>query len=1697
MADPVDELAPWEDVQEHFRRAYPELSVDQMESMYRQEQAHRRQHNRYAQGEPTTSYLTRRVLPGASTMIGVRAARDYAAARARIAAGEPREAQEGALNLGLGIGDTPSDYDVVAEYHRAHQHDSERGTGGQILSGLAHAPAIVGEAMAGQSLFRGVAPGLAIAEGAPGVLGRGAMASRGAFGMAAARTAAGAVTTPGMWAPEWIQNNEEAGRDPVDPRGLPAALTMGFMQTAVLGSLSTPFGIGKTTLTRPGILGAIQRLGARAGVGMLEQQGIDVMATAISRVAEPLKEMDTQWGLVGHLLRPGVANSLTGKDSNFWKHFFSQAVTFGAFAVMHGADPKEIADTVKEGMDAGKTPEESAQIAIQKAQEVAQSTHQEAQGPEPGIDRISPTETPTQAQEAQTPVQQPPVAQEVAKPAVPEAPVKPAKNEIPRADIEALAQHPAFSVPIKKGRTPRATEAIVKDLENLPGGKEALAALDQVHNPAPPAEPQAQNKPETPTTHAKRQVDIEGIGRRSLDASGTPLISGADRDILAERARRGIPYKETPVESPKAVTAEQRFPVGSRVEWTEGFPPSKRTGTVVSWKNDPVTGQRVPVMRVGQTDFPAVDVLHSGRVLESPEKPKETPVEAAPGAEAPKSPFTPKHITPENAPRIKEMLDRGMSYGQIAKELGIPKGSVHYYAKKQGWAQAKVENAQSEARNSGVPRASGDQAGTEGLAQERRSLPMEVQEHLNELVVDAMEQHKEGKLDLVDFEGRMNKIKGLDDQTKKKTLEAIRNYVDETTAPGVKELMTPEAHDTLQQRVTGEHGEDTQSASDLSALNDVKKAKEEEDAARRNAAAAGEPESAIAETLRRAAQIDAAAGQAHSAKEQIEASPASASSGAADTIPQGSEVIHAAGGNKVASQFASAQEHLNDSFGNSSMAELRSKLPKMTDKEFAEGILKLHNAEKLRVYSDQTVGSKYFKDAGGIIDPENPSVGYSGFLHNGTITVDDLINAFPVNPFSKTEPLPPEEYRESGGTHGMGPLIPSGTNKSKALAKESVKETRLAEGLSEIEKQASQGDEMLWNKARETIAADPALPTRIAQEVIETNGGRALNTTEKMALLHRSISVRNELDGVLKQSLGGEAMSMSDRAYKALQDRIQDLTAERDLIDRASDLAGSESGRSLRIQRLLAKYDYSLGTLIGRAETAKKEKLSDAERKEFADLAAKHKELQDKFDKIREEYDNRPKPEPGKPEPEGGLTKDDVDNVRIGINDVQGVINGKINNYDWANKPLADRVMWWIKKALVASFISSPKTAAKIGASSILQVAKQPVLDLIKDALKLIPGVKTTVADKAPIEGRGFDASRTAKEMGAAWGGLSNIWEVLTTGKSKLDKQYGATAWDGPNTWLDIFGRFHQAEKEPAVQAEYERARLNITEAEQKAGRDTTSYAAQEAINMRAYEQSKRAKFQQDSEVVDKFTKWIEGMKRSENTGVKIFGHGLDLLTPIRKTPFNIVCDALEHLVGLPLGLIKSAHAGRSETALKGHEADAIMRMMAKGTLGLPLFALGFYLSKNSLGGFYSGKRREDDLKPGEIQAGDLRVPAWVTVHHPVFMALQLGATVGRAREAHKRGEPGVATGFGEGLGALLEEVPMVRSQTELLHAFRDENSVGRLARSYAVPQLLQWLATNTDTDMAGKAIKRRPQGVLQGIQAGLPGMRQTLPVGH
>src|SRR6185369_10536992 len=146
---------------------------------------------------------------------------------------------------------------------------------------LAHVPALVGEAMAGGAVAGRIAGGV------PGVAGW------------AARTGLTTAAMPSMWMDQWTQSNIAAGRDAANPLGLPPALAMGFMNTAVLGSLG---GIGNS-ITTPGVRGAVARILARTATGMLEQQGIDLMASAVSEVLPKAWKLQTGYGLLGELAR--------------------------------------------------------------------------------------------------------------------------------------------------------------------------------------------------------------------------------------------------------------------------------------------------------------------------------------------------------------------------------------------------------------------------------------------------------------------------------------------------------------------------------------------------------------------------------------------------------------------------------------------------------------------------------------------------------------------------------------------------------------------------------------------------------------------------------------------------------------------------------------------------------------------------------------------------------------------------------------------------------------------------------------------------------------------------------------------------------------------------------------------------------------------------------------------------------------------------------------------------------------------------------------------------------------------------------------------------------------------------------------------------------------------------------------------------
>jgi hypothetical protein len=194
-------------------------------------------------------------------------------------------------------------------------------------------------------------------------------------------------------------------------------------------------------------------------------------------------------------------------------------------------------------------------------------------------------------------------------------------------------------------------------------------------------------------------------------------------------------------------------------------------------------------------------------------------------------------------------------------------------------------------------------------------------------------------------------------------------------------------------------------------------------------------------------------------------------------------------------------------------------------------------------------------------------------------------------------------------------------------------------------------------------------------------------------------------------------------------------------------------------------------------------------------------------------------------------------------------------------------------------------------------------------------------------------------------------------------------------------------------------------------------------------------------------------------------------------------------MLGVPMGLGKMAMTGSA--AMTTAEANTVFRQLKKGSLGMAALALGYFVLGDKLGGLYSGRRRDEELQPGEVDTGLGRVPSWATAHQPLFSMLHLGAAIKREEKKVEHGQRvGTALGTVRSMGALMEEVPYVREQRDLgdiLHG-----NLGPLARSYAVPALLQEVARMQDRPEGnqnpfGRPVKRTPHGLGQNIEMGVP----------
>lgn len=1299
---------PWRDVVGWIRNFFPGVSDDDLgryETRYNEifrvthqanvaedfrRQAQQQPNNPLAPNllgsESAAGFMGRRAVPVSSAVYGFGMSRAYTNAMNRLRAGQ---AEAG-------------DYRIIAEYERSQTDEENRDFGSRAVAGLAHVPALVGEAMLGGAMLGGggAAAAPAAAE-APALLSRAGLSALGgeiaanvgrAFGQEGARTAAVAwgrnaaqtALMPSMYLENWAQRAAQAGRDPATIesgiRDLPTAFGLGFTQVAVLGSLGR---IGNN-IPGTGVGPALTRLATRTATGVTEQQGVDVVTSFMDEFLPATYQFRTRYGVLG--------NAVRGEWGLAGEHLALQAITFAAFSALHpvlhgepAADRAQralarfgevidrmeqqgvnrhvaadrvgrvydfVAETLTRNPDISRTkladlaaerfkgPEAEAGRAIAETL----PDHQAPQGPEPGIDRL------------------------------PEPPVAQPTSQMP---VNAPGSRPGQSV------TPEASRPV----EGNPSAR-AQAPARQPQAPrheqsSTPIDPQAQTVADIKAGMAGTAEGIKAGAREKADQYARRIMAGEkSTEVL-----KGFKPGGAMVEAVKARLAELK-------NQSERLP-RELSGAKPRYS-----------YRDAQFELKFESDIDKAAYISAQKKPSR--------ADAQYVEFV-KRATGMTEMQIRELgrrvrdhiktlaKDSNESELTIARQWGKPHTSPKIIADA---VLALISmDVQPKAAQIQIERAAEGKAFTDvgelvkaaffkpELAPKKPTL-----EQLHEKLPTAkkskpakssplIEREQASEWYYADKEGKQRGPLTMEELSESASTGSVtaetmvwKEGSQKTPAMQIPQLAILKTRPVEVPRSQYQKPAETERPADYTpeqakaydaAFASARRMGFSADRARTIGRAAAEEVSAQPEVSR---QTTGNSPQPKADMEllwakQIEAKSEAtreAINRAGNLTKEEADALWARlprgyGGEELSMRKAGERLGINYETVRKLETSAREKL----------GIAKSAAKIKELIEGSEKEGRKAAqKERGVTTKEETKSQGQSRAKTEKEDAVqDDAVAKLEAikkegrqptveeakailqewaDQRTKAEPLPPTEYRQRGGTMGEGPLEQVGPNRTLATANRKMAEIRDAEQLKALQKQAAKGDEKVWQEAREALAKDAGAGTRIAQEVVSSNGKRAINEVESAMIEHRMISVRNEIRQ-LERRLETEGQILSDVMHGRLARKLADLRAERDMVDQASTLAGSVTARTLRFRRQLIHFDYSLGNLLYRAEKAKRGELTKGEKAEIEKLQAELEAAKEQL-RLAEEAG---KVKPGEGSEEGFITEQAIIKIDVHINRIQ------------------------------------------------------------------------------------------------------------------------------------------------------------------------------------------------------------------------------------------------------------------------------------------------------------------------------------------------------------------------------------------------------------------------------------------------------------
>lgn len=428
-----------------------------------------------------------------------------------------------------------------------------------------------------------------------------------------------------------------------------------------------------------------------------------------------------------------------------------------------------------------------------------------------------------------------------------------------------------------------------------------------------------------------------------------------------------------------------------------------------------------------------------------------------------------------------------------------------------------------------------------------------------------------------------------------------------------------------------------------------------------------------------------------------------------------------------------------------------------------------------------------------------------------------------------------------------------------------------------------------------------------------------------------------------------------------------------------------------------------------------------------------------------------------------------------------------------------------------AILLSSIGTLGKIGTAGLMLIGTKPMEEMVGSVLRILPGVRE-VAKGAPREGAGFQPKVEAKALTQLFKEATlTDWRRIMQGKqSEMETAYGTKVVSPEER--EFFGQLHSVIKYLPKKSEIFRSMEKRFEFYAQQGLDISSDAVKSKVISEAILDGNRSIFMGDNKLIDAYKSFVKTLERGEDFSSKAGAEAVKFLLPIIKVPTNYVKSTAEYLAG---GVKAGIMLRNGIESLSPNDKDIVMRLLKKQALGAAFLAIGI-LNPDNVGGYYSGRREDEDLEAGTLRVNGVDIPRWMT-HAPLVEVMQFGATIRRnldkqAEEGEIVGASAKAMAAAEAGLELAAEVPMFGVAENIVKAKGSEKALAKFGteqlKSLIPPDIKKtakgqgpfaWMYKKVtgkdlgDVDEKGEVNKRLATNFVEELEMEVPGLRTGL----